>query len=148
MSVRLTVDVPEAVLDDIDRAVAEGRFPTREAAVQAALRVLADPEVSGGLSYRQHPPTLDELRARRDEIFAIAARWGATNVRVFGSVARGEATDGADVDLLVDLEPERTLLDLGGLLMDLRDLLGVPVDVGTDVKPRIRERVLAEAVPL
>ena len=148
MSVRLTVDVPEAVLDDIDRAVAEGRFPTREAAVQAALRALADPEVSGRLCYREHPPTLDELRARRDEILAIATRWGASNVRVFGSVARGEATDGADVDLLVDLEPERTLLDLGGLLMDLRDLLGVPVDVGTDVKPRMRERVLAEAVPL
>ncbi len=148
MSVRLTVDVPDAVLDDIDRVVAEGRFPTREAAVQAALRALADPEISGRLSYREQPPTLDELRAKRDEILAIAGRWGATNVRVFGSVARGEATDGADVDLLVDLEPDRTLLDLGGLLMDLRDLLGVAVDVGTDVKPRIRERVLAEAVPL
>jgi predicted nucleotidyltransferase len=148
MSVRLNVDVPEAVLGDIDQAVAEGRFPTREAAVQAALRALADPEVSERLSYREHPPTLDELRARRDEILAVAASWGATNVRVFGSVARGEATDGADVDLLVDLERERTLLDLGGLVMDLRDLLGVPVDVGTDVKPRIRERVLAEAVPL
>lgn len=148
MTVRLTVDVSDAVVDDIDRTVAEGRFPSREAAVGAALRALTDPDLCRRLTHREQPPTLEELRARREDILAIAGKWGASNVRVFGSVARGDATDGADVDFLVDLEPGRSLLDLGGLLMDLQELLGVPVDVGTDVKSRMRDRVQAEAVPL
>jgi predicted nucleotidyltransferase len=69
---------------------------------------------------------------------------------VFGSVACGEADDRSDVDLLVDLAPERTLLDLGGLLMDLNHLLGVSVDVMTEelLRDRVRERALHEAVPL
>ncbi|HEU5103579.1 MAG TPA: nucleotidyltransferase family protein [Roseiflexaceae bacterium] len=80
----------------------------------------------------------------------MAARYGASNARIFGSVARGEAKADSDIDLLVDLEPGRTLLDLSGLLMDLRNLLQVPVEVGTErmLKERIRERVLREAVPL
>ena len=88
------------------------------------------------------------IQAKRDEILALAARHGARNVRVFGLVARGDSGPESDIDLLVDLEPGRTLLDLGGLLMDLRDLLQVPVDVGTEamLKDRIRERVLREAV--
>ncbi|MDQ3689504.1 MAG: nucleotidyltransferase family protein [Chloroflexota bacterium] len=104
--------------------------------------------MSRHLTHREHPPTLGELREQREDILTIAGKWGASNVRVFGSVARGDATDGADVDFLVDLEPGRSLFDLGGLLMDLQDLLGVPVDVGTDVKSRMRDRVQAEAVPL
>jgi predicted nucleotidyltransferase len=90
------------------------------------------------------------LQAKRQEILAIAKQHGASNVRVFGSVVRGMADEYSDVDLLVDLEPGRTLLDLGGLLMDLRDLLQTPIDVGTEamLKKRIRERVLREAVPL
>ena len=71
-------------------------------------------------------------------------------MRIFGSVARGEAGPGSDVDLLVDLEPGRSLLDLGGLLMDLQGLLGVEVDVVTPrgLKPRTAKRILAESVPL
>jgi uncharacterized protein len=77
----------------------------------------------------------------------IAAKHGARNVRVFGSVARGEARPDSDVDFLVDMEPGRTLFNIGGLLMDLRDLLGLNVDVVTEdgLKPRIRDRVLKEA---
>jgi len=95
--------------------------------------------------------SLDELlRSKREEILRLASRHGARNVRVFGSVARGEADEQSDVDLLVDLEPGRSLLDLGGLLMDLRELLRRNVDVVTErgLKARIRSRVLQEAVPL
>ena len=71
-------------------------------------------------------------------------------MRVFGSVARGEASEGSDIDFLVDLEPGRSLFDLGGLLMDLRDLLERDVDVVSErgLRPRVAERVLADAVEL
>jgi len=87
---------------------------------------------------------------QRNQILTIAARYGADNVRVFGSVARGEADDQSDVDFLVDLEEGRSLFDLGGLLMDLQALLHRRVDVVTSagLRPRIRDRVLREAVRL
>lgn len=87
---------------------------------------------------------------KRDAILAIAARHGASNVRVFGSVAEGRADDASDVDFLVDLEPGRSLLDLGGLLMDLQDLLGRKVDLVTEPALHwyIREKVVQEAKPL
>ena len=90
------------------------------------------------------------LKSRRDDILRVAAAHGARNLRVFGSVARGEADESSDVDFIVELEPGRTLFDLGGLLMDLRELLNRDVDVVTDagLKARIRERVLREARPL
>lgn len=88
------------------------------------------------------------LKEKRDEILRVAARHGARNVRVFGSIARGEADERSDIDFLVDMEPGRNLLDMGGLLMDLRELLGREVDVVTErsLRPRIRTRVLQEAV--
>jgi uncharacterized protein len=95
--------------------------------------------------------TMRELiAAKRPEILAAAARHGATNVRLFGSVVRGEVNPDSDVDVLVDLEPGRSLVDLGGLLMDLQDLLGCRVDVVTEMGLHwyIRERVVREAVPL
>jgi uncharacterized protein len=93
-------------------------------------------------------PSMAELARVRAEILAAAARHGATNVRVFGSVARGDADAASDVDFLVDFEPGRSLLDLAGLLVDLEDLLGHRVDVVTEpgLKARIRQRVLSEAV--
>lgn len=90
------------------------------------------------------------LQEKREDILRIATRRGASNVRVFGSVARGEADPESDIDLLVDLDPGRSLFDLGGLLMDLQDLLGHKVDVVTErgLRERIREHVLREAIPL
>lgn len=90
------------------------------------------------------------IKQKREEILRIAALYGGRNVRVFGSVARGEADKLSDIDFLVDMEPGRSLLDLGGLLMDLQATLGCNVDVVTErgLKPRIRERVLREAIQL
>ena len=92
----------------------------------------------------------DMIQMHRDEIIKVAMMHGARNIRVFGSVARGEADEKSDVDFLVDLESGRSLLDLGGLLMDLKDVLGRDVDVVTErgLNPRIRDRVLREAVAL
>jgi predicted nucleotidyltransferase len=93
--------------------------------------------------------TLDDLRTRRDEILRIAARRGAINVRVFGSVARGEAGIGSDVDFLVEMEPGRTVLDLSELILDLEEVLGRDVDVVEIRRPSpTAERIEREAVPL
>ncbi len=90
------------------------------------------------------------IAEKRDDILKIAAKYGAKGVRVFGSVARGESTASSDVDFLVEMEPDRNLLDMGGLLMDLQDLLGCEVDVVTvkGLRSRIRQRVLEEAEAL
>lgn len=94
---------------------------------------------------------VDELLSdKRDAILQIAAQHGARNVRVFGSVARGEARPDSDIDFLVDSGPGRTPFFPGGLLADLEDLLGRRVQVLTEpaLHPRIRARVLQEAVRL
>jgi len=92
----------------------------------------------------------EQVMAQRDQILRLAAQYGARRVRLFGSVARGETRPESDVDFLVDLEPGRSLFDLGGLLMALEALLGCNVDVVTTngLRPRIRARVLQEAVSL
>jgi predicted nucleotidyltransferase len=94
--------------------------------------------------------TLRTLAQRRAEIIRLAEEHRVGEVRVFGSVARGENTETSDVDLLIRTRPGCSLLDLGGLLADLEDLLHCRVDVVTDdgLKPRLRERVLREAIPL
>ncbi|MGD0273933.1 MAG: nucleotidyltransferase family protein [Gaiellaceae bacterium] len=94
------------------------------------------------------PRTLADVLARRDEILDAAARHGARNVRVFGSIVRGEADERSDLDLLVEMEPGRSLLDLAGLHLELEEMLGCEVDIGTKIKPRLRERIEVEAVPL
>jgi predicted nucleotidyltransferase len=90
------------------------------------------------------------LKAHRDEILAIATLHGATNVRVLGSVVRGEAGPDSDVDFLVDLEGGRSLLDLAKLLVDLEHLLHRRVDVVTEngLRPHVKEPILREAVAL
>lgn len=92
----------------------------------------------------------DILQTHRQEILAIARRYGAVNIRVFGSVARHEASLDSDIDFLVEMEPGRSLFDLGGLLYELQELLGVDVDVVTEkgLRMRIRDQVLSQAVPL
>jgi predicted nucleotidyltransferase len=90
------------------------------------------------------------LQALRADVLALAARRGARNVRVFGSVARGDAGPMSDVDLLIDVEPGRSLLDVVGLWQDLEALLGCKVDLVTDggLSPHLRDRIHAEARPL
>lgn len=90
------------------------------------------------------------LKARRKKILSLAARHGARNVRVFGSVARGEAKPTSDVDFLVEFQEGRSLFDHIGLIQDLEDLLKRKVDVveGRLVHWYIRDQVLREAVPL
>jgi uncharacterized protein len=94
--------------------------------------------------------TVTTLRSRRTEILDIARKHGARNVRVFGSVARGNTGPESDVDILVELEPGRSLLDHAALMLDLSDLLGCKVDVVSEraLHWYIRDRVLTEAVPL
>ncbi|MDD9987607.1 MAG: nucleotidyltransferase family protein [Spirochaetaceae bacterium] len=90
------------------------------------------------------------IEQHRSEILAIAARHGIRDVRVFGSMARGDADETGDVDLLVSLPPQRTGLSLGALLMDVQELLQRRVDVVTEnsLHPALRERILLEAQPL
>jgi predicted nucleotidyltransferase len=93
---------------------------------------------------------LAELQSHAEQIRAIADRYGVSNVRVFGSVARGTATADSDLDLLVDVQPGRGYFDLAGFALDIEDLLGVFTQVATPngLSSRMRARILADAVPL
>lgn len=94
--------------------------------------------------------TLAEVTRRRGEILAVLAASGASNARVFGSVARGDAGPTSDLDLLVDLAPHTSLLTLIGLRQDLSDLLGLPVDVvpADALRPDRASSILTDAVSL
>jgi|SRR5690554_1297055 predicted nucleotidyltransferase len=98
------------------------------------------------------PPTLNELRAYRDAIFRLADQYGAFNVRVFGSVARGEATVDSDIDLLISAREGVSMFDLVGLWLDLQDLLGRDISLVTDDphprQERFLQRARKDAVPL
>ncbi len=96
-------------------------------------------------------PTLADLRARRDEILALAERYGASNVRVFGSVARGDATPDSDIDLLVNFRETASLLEVSAFWQEVQTLLNAAVDVVEDhtgLRERLRKRIMREAVPL
>lgn len=131
-----------------------GRRDLSEGVTRARARSESEPHAAANAALRRvgrmPVPALTELRARRDEILRVAEARGAHNVRVFGSVARGTESDGSDVDFLVQMDDQRSLFDLGGLLMDLQDLLGCDVDVTTDagLRPRVAQRILADVVEL
>jgi uncharacterized protein len=95
--------------------------------------------------------TLEQwVRTRRDEILAAARRNGATNIRLFGSVARGEADEASDIDILCDMESGRSLLDLARFRSELESVLGRPVDVVTErgLRERVKGNILSEAALL
>ncbi len=95
-------------------------------------------------------PTIGQIAQRRNEIIAVASSHGASNVRVFGSVARNEAGPQSDLDVLVHMDEDRSLLDRIALMQDLEDMLKVPVDVVNEkaIPAAIRDRVEQEAMPL
>jgi predicted nucleotidyltransferase/DNA-binding XRE family transcriptional regulator len=126
--------------------------PTLERLVAATghrlvLQVERNPTEPPGLP---DTPLGRRLRQRRRALLACAVRHGATNVRVFGSVARGEDRPDSDVDLVVDLAPRTGLFELGALKRELTEILGVPVDVAPSdsLRPRVRAAVEHDGVPL
>jgi hypothetical protein len=97
---------------------------------------------------RARPPSLAALRERRREILDLARQHGASQITVYGSVARGEESSGSDLDLLVDMEPDRSILDLVRLRHDLEALLACPVELTTTVRPELADSILGSAVTL
>ncbi|KXK18293.1 MAG: DNA polymerase beta domain-containing protein [Chloroflexi bacterium OLB15] len=95
-------------------------------------------------------PTLEMLRERREDLLQVAARRGVKNVRVFGSVARGEAEANSDIDLLVDLPPHFSLLDFSGLVREMQEVVGYRVEIASaaHLREEMREGILQEAEPL
>jgi uncharacterized protein len=94
--------------------------------------------------------TKDILHQRRDDITRLAAKHGAINIRVFGSVARDQAKQGSDLDLLIDVGPKTSSWFPAGLILDLENLLGCRVEIVTEkgLNPELRDRVLSEAIPI
>lgn len=144
--------IAQSVISAYESGRREPSLPTLTRLIEAtghelAIDVVAFPEISLGLP---DTPLGRRLRQRRKAIIRAAEDRRAHNVRVFGSVARGEDVESSDVDLLVDLDEGVGLLDLIGLERELAELLGVDVDVvpAQSLKPRMRERVMQEAVPL
>jgi uncharacterized protein len=143
----------QSAINRYERGVVEPSISTLRRLLEACgtrlqLELLPDPSV--GAATRHRGSLREVLKRRRKRVLELARRRGAINVRVFGSVAREEDTEESDIDLLVDLQPGHTILDLVGLRCELTEALGVSVDVTTVgmLKKHLRPRVLAEAVPL
>lgn len=148
----------QPAINDYERGRKIPSIPTLERILRACGRQLSLSAVPLEQATPRRPssvraqlgPRARELRRHRRELIEAARAHGARNLRVFGSVARGEDTPDSDIDLLVDLAPGRTLLDLAGLREDASEILKAPVDVAIEaiLKPRAREHALREAVPL
>jgi predicted nucleotidyltransferase len=104
--------------------------------------------VTRDVSDEKPAPTLTLLRAHRAEILGVASRRGVSNIRVFGSVVRGDATSASDIDLLVDFEPGHRGLDLFAFAREVEEMLGYPVEVGTGLEEAVRQRVESQLVVL
>lgn len=144
--------VSQPVISAYERGRREPGLATLGKLVEATgnrLRVEVVPQADAGRGLPDTPMGR-RLRRNRRAVAATAERRGASNVRVFGSVARGEDTEASDVDLLVDLSPDVGLVGLAGLERELAEMLGRPVDVvpASSLKSGIEPRVLAEAIPL
>ncbi len=98
-------------------------------------------------------PSMDiakKIQSHRDQILKLGSQYGASNIRIFGSISRDEGKPTSDLDIIVTLDPGHTLLDLGGFLMDIQEILGIHVDIVTDdsLHPLLKEGILREAKPL
>ncbi len=103
------------------------------------------------MAHSEHIITMERLREHyRDDILAIAERRGVENIRIFGSVARGNTHADSDIDFLYTRRPDTDLMDLGGLYMELSDLLGCGIDIvsETSLSPYMKDRILREATTL
>jgi hypothetical protein len=134
-------------------AIARYESGTATPSLSTLERILAASGESLALKVSRRAPTrrvdtgIAQLRRSRERLLTAAQRHGVHDLRVFGSLARGEETPRSDVDLLVDLDPGRNLLDLIGFQQDAEEILGVDVDVAAPrfMKERVRERALREA---
>jgi predicted nucleotidyltransferase len=142
---RATVTIPDDLAEKVDAySERQPAGPSLTALVQAALRrFLAEPE---GSSHQR--PVILRVLSNRAAIKDAAARHGASNVRLFGSAARGEAIPGSDVDLLVTLEDGRTLFDIARLRVELEEMLHTPVDVVADSGLPENDPIVTEALNL
>lgn len=122
----------------------------RNGILSLSLPEIRDTDVEVTIVYQLIPKIEKQFLASLYGICAEAAHHGASNVRIFGSVARGEEHKDSDVDFLVDMESDRSLLDRIGLIQDLEDLLERKVDVATvpGLRDYFRERILSQAIPL
>ncbi len=148
-------ETSQPAVNRYERGVSLPTLPTLERLLAACGRALVVDSVEGGAgrvsSVRgRRGEAAARLRRARPRLLSAARRHGVRDVRVFGSVARGTATATSDVDLLVDLAPGRTLLDIVGFRLDAAAILGVSVDVATPemLKERVRERAMLDAIPL
>lgn len=141
----------QSVVSAYESGARQPSLPVLQRLVEASgLRLDLGLSGPAAMRRRMRGPLGQRIRAHRREVARLAREHGATNVRVFGSVARGDESATSDIDLLVDLAPGTGLIGLGRLQRRLHDLLDVDVDVipADDLKPGVAVDVLAEAVPL
>jgi len=144
--------VAQSVVSSYESGRREPAFGTLERLIAATghrleIRLEPAPDARPGLP---DTPLGRRLRQRRRRVLATAEKYGASNVRVFGSVARGQDTLESDVDILVDLSPRSSLVKLGRLERELSEVLGAPVDVvpADGLRPAVRAEAEQEAIPL
>lgn len=142
----MTVTIPDELEDELDRFVSEQPAPPSATAVlQASLRRFLAQDLD-----TDRPSLMDRVLRCRRQIVDAAQRKGISNLRIFGSVARGEAHSASDIDILVSASPGTGLFDLADLRFQLEELLEAPVHLSTDggMTEAQRESVLAEAIAL